>query len=109
MKKQVLTLYDDKTGDVVKVYKDKEEKTMYLEKDGIQIQISKNTITYLSKYFKENSMKKLIDKFIIFFSYKNPHLWLEINEMIFDEIGDYKKKQKEKMYKNVQKLIKKLK
>ena len=29
MKKQVLTLYDDKTGDVVKVYKDKEEKTKY--------------------------------------------------------------------------------
>lgn len=54
-------------------------------------------------------MKNLIDKAIIFFSCKHPHLWLEINEMIFDEIGDYKKKQKEKMYKNVQKLIKKLK
>ena len=54
-------------------------------------------------------MKNLIDKVIIFFSYKHPHLWLEINEMIFDEIGYYKKKQKEKMYKNVQKLIKKLK
>jgi len=54
-------------------------------------------------------MKKLIDKFIFFFSYKHPHLWLEINEMIFDEIEDYKKKQKEKMYKNVHKLIKKLK
>ena len=82
---------------------------MYLEKDGIQIQISKNTITYLSKYFKENSMKKLIDKFIIFFSYKNPHLWLEINEWVFDEIEDCKKRQEEKMYKNVQKLIRKLK
>lgn len=105
MKKQVLTLYDDKTGDVVKVYKDKEEKTMYLEKDGIQIQISKNTITYLSKYFKENSMKKLIDKFIIFFSYKNPHLWLEINEATFDDIEDYKKK----IYKKVLELIRKLK
>lgn len=54
-------------------------------------------------------MKKLIDKFIISFFYKNPQLWLEINEMIFDEIEDYKKKQKEKMYKNVHKLIKKLK
>ncbi len=54
-------------------------------------------------------MKNLIDKAIIFFSYKHPHLWLEINEMIFDEIEDCKKKQKEKMHKNVQKLIKKLK
>lgn len=54
-------------------------------------------------------MKKLIDKFIIFFSYKNPHLWLEINEMIFDEIEDCKKKQKERMYKNVQNLIRKIK
>jgi len=59
--------------------------------------------------FLKRHMKKLIDKIIVFFSYKHPHLWLEINEMIFDEIGDYKKKQKEKMYKNVQKLIKKLK
>ena len=54
-------------------------------------------------------MKRLIDKFIIHFSYKNPHLWLEINEAIFDDIEDCKKKQKEKMYKNVQKLIRKLK
>lgn len=54
-------------------------------------------------------MKKLIDKTIMFFSYKNPQLWLEINEWIFDEIEDCKKKQKEKMYKNVQKLIKKIK
>ena len=54
-------------------------------------------------------MKNLIDKVIIFFSYKHPRLWLEINEMIFDEIEDCKKKQKEKMYKNVHKLIKKLK
>lgn len=54
-------------------------------------------------------MKKLIDKLIIFFSYKNPQLWLEINEVIFDEIEDCKKKQKEKMYKNVQELIRKLK
>lgn len=54
-------------------------------------------------------MKKLIDKTIIFLSYKHPHLWLEINEWIFDEIEDCKKKQKEKMYKNVQKIIKKLK
>ena len=93
----------------LKCIKIKKKKTMYLEKDGIQIQISKNTITYLSKYFKENSMKKLIDKFIIFFSYKNPHLWLEINEWVFDEIEDCKKRQEEKMYKNVQKLIRKLK
>ena len=54
-------------------------------------------------------MKKLIDKFIIFFSNKNPQLWLEINDLIFDEIEDCKKKQKEKMYKNIQKLIRKLK
>ena len=54
-------------------------------------------------------MKKLIDKFIVQLSYKNPQLWLEINEMIFDEIADCKKKQKEKMYKNVQELIKKIK
>lgn len=54
-------------------------------------------------------MKKLIDKAIIFFSYKHPHLWLEINEMIFDEIKDCKKKQKERMYKNVQNLIRKIK
>ena len=107
MKKQVLTLYYDKTGDVVKVYR--KNKVLYLEKDEIQIEISKNILNYLSKSLKENKMKKLIDKFIIHFSYKNPQLWLEINEMIFDEIGDYKKKQKEKMYKNVQKLIKKLK
>ena len=107
MKKQILTLYYNKTGDVVKVYK--ENKTLFLEKDGIQIEISKNILNYLSKSLKESKMKKLIDKFIIQFSHKNPQLWLEINEMIFDEIGDYKKKQKEKMYKNVQKLIKKLK
>jgi len=54
-------------------------------------------------------MKKLIDKLIIQFSYKNPQLWLEINEMIFDEIEDCKKKQKDRMYKNVQELIKKIK
>lgn len=54
-------------------------------------------------------MKKLIDKTIIFLSYKHPHLWLEINEMIFDEIEDCKKKQKDKMYTNVQKLIRKIK
>ncbi len=54
-------------------------------------------------------MKKLIDKFIIQFSHKNPQLWLEINDLIFDEIEDCKKKQKEKMYKNIQKLIRKLK
>ena len=54
-------------------------------------------------------MKKVIDKFIIQFSYKNPKLWLEINEIIFDKIEDCKKKKKEKMYKNVQKLIRKLK
>ena len=54
-------------------------------------------------------MKNLIDKVIIFFSYKHSHLWLEINEMIFDEIEDCKKKQKEKMPNDVQKLIKKLK
>jgi len=107
MKKQILTVYYNKTGDVVKIYK--ENKTLYLEKDKIQIEISKNILNYLSKSLKENKMKKVIDKFIIFFSYKNPNLWLEINEMIFDEIEDCKKKQKEKMYKNVQKLIKKLK
>lgn len=54
-------------------------------------------------------MKQSIDRFIILFSYKNPKLWLEINEWIFDEIEDCKKKQKEKMYKNVQNLIRKLK
>ena len=107
MKKQVLTLYYDKTGDVVKVYR--KNKVLYLEKDEIQIEISKNILNYLSKSLKENKRKKLIDNLIVHIAYKNPHLWLEINEMIFDEIGDYKKKQKEKMYKNVQKLIKKLK
>jgi hypothetical protein len=54
-------------------------------------------------------MKKLIDKLIIQLSYKNPHLWLEINEMIFDGIEDHKKKQREKMYENVRKLKNKLK
>jgi len=54
-------------------------------------------------------MKKLIDKAIVFLSYKHPHLWLEINEMIFDKIKEYKKRQREKMNKNVQKLIKQLK
>ena len=53
-------------------------------------------------------MKKLIDKLIVFFSYKNPQLGLEINDMIFDKIEDCKKKQKEKMYKNVQELIRKI-
>ena len=50
-----------------------------------------------------------MDKFIIQFSYKNPHLWLEINEMIFDEIEDCKKKQKDKINKSIQKLIRKIK
>ena len=50
-------------------------------------------------------MKKLIDKFIIHFSYKNPQLWLEINEAIFDDIEDYKKK----IYKKMLELIRKLK
>jgi len=54
-------------------------------------------------------MKKLIDKIIVHISCKNPQLWLEINDMVFDEIEDYKKKQKEKMYNNVQKLIRKIK
>jgi len=54
-------------------------------------------------------MKKIIDKFIIQFSPKNPQLWLEINEAIFDEIEDCKKKQIKKMYKNVQQLIRKFK
>jgi len=54
-------------------------------------------------------MKQSIDRFIILFSYKNPKLWLEINEWVFDEIVDCKKKQKEKMYRNVQELISKLK
>lgn len=54
-------------------------------------------------------MKKLIDKAIVFLLYKHPHLWLEINEWIFDEIEDCKKKQKDRMYKNVQKLIRKIK
>ena len=103
MKKQVLTLYYDKTGDVVKVYR--KNKVLYLEKDEIQIEISKNILNYLSKSLKENKMKKLIDKFIIQFSYKNPHLWLEINEWIFDEIVDCKKK----IYKKILELIRKLK
>ena len=107
MKKQVLTLYYDKTGDVVKVYR--KNKVLYLEKDEIQIEISKNILNYLSKSLKENKRKKLIDNLIVHIAYKNPHLWLEINEAIFDEIEDCKKKQKEKMYKNVQKLIRKLK
>ena len=107
MKKQVLTLYYDKTGDVVKVYR--KNKVLYLEKDEIQIEISKNILNYLSKSLKENKRKKLIDNLIVHIAYKNPHLWLEINEWIFDEIEDCKKKQREKMYKNVQELIRKLK
>ena len=103
MKKQVLTLYYDKTGDVVKVYR--KNKVLYLEKDEIQIEISKNILNYLSKSLKESKMKKLIDKFIIQFSHKNPQLWLEINEAIFDDIEDYKKK----IYKKVLELIRKLK
>lgn len=54
-------------------------------------------------------MKKLIDNLINQLCYKNPHLWLEINEMVFDEIEDFKKKQKENVSKNIQSLIKKLK
>lgn len=54
-------------------------------------------------------MKKIIDKLIVHIAYKHPHLWLEINETIFDEIKDYKKKQKEKIYKNIHQLIKKIK
>lgn len=37
-------------------------------------------------------MKKLIDNLIVHIAYKHPHLWLEINEAIFDDIEDYKKK-----------------
>ena len=107
MKKQVLTLYYDKTGDVVKVYKG--NKTLSLEKDGIQIEISKNILNYLSKSLKESKMKKLIDNLIVHIVYKHPHLWLEINEAIFDDIEDCRKKQKDKIYKNIQELINKFK
>lgn len=103
MKKQVLTLYYDKTGDVVKVYR--KNKVLYLEKDEIQIEISKNILNYLSKSLKENKMKKLIDNLIVHIAYKHPHLWLEINEAIFDDIEDYKKK----IYKKMLELIRKLK
>ena len=103
MKKQVLTLYYDKTGDVVKVYR--KNKVLYLEKDEIQIEISKNILNYLSKSLKENKMKKLIDNLIVHIVYKHPHLWLEINEAIFDDIEDYKKK----IYKKILELIRKLK
>jgi len=65
--------------------------------------------THVNQIFLKRHMKKLIDKFIVQFSYKNPHLWLEINEWVFDEIEDCRKKQKEKMYKNVQELIRKIK
>ena len=54
-------------------------------------------------------MKKLINNLIIYFSYKNPHLWLEINETIFDEIADCKKKSNIRMKKNIKELIEKLK
>jgi len=54
-------------------------------------------------------MRSLAEKLIKFFSYKHPHLWLEINEAIFDELEDYKKRSKEKMSKNIKDLIKKLK
>lgn len=54
-------------------------------------------------------MKKLIDNAIIFFSYRYPHLWLEINEMIFDEIEGCKKKQKDKIINSIQKLIRRVK
>ena len=103
MKKQVLTLYYDKTGDVVKVYR--KNKVLYLEKDEIQIEISKNILNYLSKSLKENKMKKLIDNLIVHIVYKHPHLWLEINEAIFDDI----EKEKKKIYKKMLELIRKLK
>ena len=103
MKKQVLTLYYDKTGDVVKVYR--KNKVLYLEKDEIQIEISKNILNYLSKSLKENKRKKLIDNLIVHIAYKNPHLWLEINEAIFDDIEDYKKK----IHKKILELIRKIK
>lgn len=103
MKKQVLTLYYDKTGDVVKVYR--KNKVLYLEKDEIQIEISKNILNYLSKSLKENKRKKLIDNLIVHIAYKHPHLWLEINEAIFDEIEDYKKK----IHKKILELIRKIK
>jgi hypothetical protein len=50
-------------------------------------------------------MKKIIDKLIVHIAYKHPHLWLEINEAIFDDIEDYKKK----IYKKILELIRKLK
>ncbi len=103
MKKQVLTLYYDKTGDVVKVYR--KNKVLYLEKDEIQIEISKNILNYLSKSLKENKMKKLIDNLIVHIAYKHPHLWLEINEAIFDDIEGYKKK----IHKKILQLIRKFK
>ena len=103
MKKQVLTLYYDKTGDVVKVYR--KNKVLYLEKDEIQIEISKNILNYLSKSLKENKRKKLIDNLIVHIAYKHPHLWLEINEAIFDDIEDYKKK----IHKKILELIRKIK
>ena len=68
-------------------------------------EISKNILNYLSKSLKENKMKKLIDNLIVHIVYKHPHLWLEINEAIFDDIEDYKKK----IHKKILQLIRKFK
>jgi hypothetical protein len=54
-------------------------------------------------------VKSIAEKLIKFFSYNHPHLWLEINEAIFDEIEDCKKRSKEKMHRNIKALIEKLK
>ena len=50
-------------------------------------------------------MKNLIDNSIVHIAYKHPHLWLEINEAIFDDIEDYKKK----IHKKILELIRKIK
>jgi len=54
-------------------------------------------------------MKKVLECLINKFAYKHPHLWLQILEDVEMLIDDCKKKKKQKMYKNVQKLIRKIK
>lgn len=50
----------------------------------------------------------MIDDFIKQFAYKNPHVWLQLNEDLFMLIEEFHKKEKEIMKKNIRRLIEKL-
>lgn len=54
-------------------------------------------------------MKRLLEKFIKQFAYKNPHLWLQILDDIEIMLEECRKKEKERMKRNLQKLSRKIK